>query len=115
MLNDLDIKYERLKQKVRQTKVLFKNNIEGSNEIIFAHNIYGMNKVVNYDITILGKNPANIVVKLDGVVISSTNGVISCGEILLKAHKLYSLCVECVGEEMLACKLTLDSSELRVI
>lgn len=115
MLDELDTKVDRLKQKIKYSKVLCKNNTEGSNQIVFAHNVYGTNKILSYEITIFGKNPSNIVVKLDDVVISTTAGILANGEILLKAHKLYSFAVECTGEEMLAAKLRLESTELRVI
>lgn len=113
--DELDLKVSRLKQKIRTSKVICKNNTENKNEIVFAHNVYGTNKVLSYEITVLGKNPTNIVVKLDDVVINSTLGLVHSGEVLLKAQKLYSLAVICSGEEMLAAKLRLEAADLRFI
>ena len=102
IIDELEGKLDRIKQKVKSSKVICKNNLESSKEIVFAHNVYGT-------------QPANIVVKLDDVVVSAINGMVACGEILLKAHKLYSLAVVCTGEGMLAAKLKLDATDLRVI
>ncbi len=115
MLEELDLKVDRLKQKVKGCKVICKNNTEGSSQLVFAHNVYGTNKVLTYDITVLGTSMANIVVKLDGVVLTATNGLTIAGEILLKAHKLYSLSVECTGDGILAGKLRLEGADLRII
>ncbi len=112
VIDELESKIERLKYKVKQSKVLCQNNTQGNTQIVFAHNVYGANKVLSYDITVMGDS---IVVKLDNVVIASLTGVIAAGDILLKSNKLYSLAVECTGEGMLAAKLKLDSADLRVI
>lgn len=113
--DELDLKVDRLRQKIKTSKVICKNNTDGNSEIVFAHNVYGANKVLSYEIIVLGKNPTNIVVKLDDVVINSTLGLVGSGEILLKSQKLYSLAVICSGEEMLAAKLRLEAADLRII
>ncbi len=115
VIDELESKIERLKHKVKQSKVLCQNNTQGNTQIVFAHNVYGANKVLSYDITVMGDKPVSIVVKLDNVVITSLTGVIAAGDILLKSNKLYSLAVECTGEGMLAAKLKLDSADLRII
>ena len=115
ILEELDLKVDRLKQKVKGTKVICKNNTEGSSQLVFANNVYGTNKVLAYEVTILGTSMANIVVKLDDVVLTATNGLAVAGEILLKAHKLYAFSVECTGNGILAGKLKLEGADLRVI
>lgn len=115
IIDELDLKLDRIKQKVRSSKVICKNNTENSNEIVFAHNVYGTNKALAYEINVFGTKSANIVVKLDDVVLAATNGMVACGEILLKAHKLYGLSVICTGDGMLAAKLKLEATDLRII
>ncbi len=114
IIDELEGKLDRIKQKVKSSKVICKNNLESSKEIVFAHNVYGTNKSLAYEIDVFGTQLANIVVKIDDVVVSAINGMVACGEILLKAHKLYSLAVICTGEGMLAAKLKLDATDLRV-
>lgn len=114
-IEDLDLKVDRLRQRVKNSKVICKNNIDDSKEIVFAHNVYGTNKVLSYELGVFGKSPVNIVVKLDDVVLSAENGLVMAGEILLKAHKLYSLTIVCSGQDMLAAKLKLEAAELKVI
>lgn len=115
MIDELDMKVDRIKQKVKASRVICKNNTQGENKVVFANNVYGTNKAMSYDITVIGTSIANIVVKLDDVVLSATNGMAVAGEILLKAHKLYSLSIECIGEGILAAKLRLEGADLRVI
>ncbi len=115
VLEELENKFDRLRQKVKQSKVICKNNTESSPQIVFAHNVYGANKILTYDITVSALKPVNIVIKLDDVIISTVQGLMSYGEILLKSNKLYSLVVECTGESILAGKLKLESADLRVI
>ena len=71
VIDELESKIERLKYKVKQSKVLCQNNTQGNTQIVFAHNVYGANKVLSYDITVMGDKPVSIVVKLDNVVIAS--------------------------------------------
>lgn len=115
LFDELDLKVDRLKQKIRTSKVICKNNVQNANEIVFAHNVYGTNKVMDYEITVFGTKAVNIVVKLDGVVLNATSGLVQSGEILLKSQKLYSLSITCTGEGMLAAKLKLTAADLRVI
>ena len=115
VIDELESKIDRLKHKIKQSKILCQNNTQGNTQMVFAHNVYGANKVLSYDITVIGDKPVNIIVKLDNVVIMSVTGVIAAGDILLKSNKLYSLAVECIGEGMLAAKLKLESSDLKII
>lgn len=115
LLDDLDSKIDRVRQKLKTSKIICQNNTDCKPQMVFSHNVYGSNKVLGYDITVLGNKPVNIVIKLDDVVVTAVSGVVAVGEIMLKSNKLYSFAVECTGEEMLAAKLKLKSVDLRVI
>lgn len=115
LFDELDLRMDKLKHKIKTSKVLCKNNTQNANEIVLTCNVYGGNKVLDYEVTVLGTSAVNISVKLDGAVQDTCIGLVCTGEILPKIRKVYSLSVVCTGEGILAAKLKLTAADLKII
>lgn len=113
-IEDFEIKLERVAKKIKISKTKVQNANAGG-LIVFKECLCGTGKIVSYDLTLAGQNPANIVVKLDNVAISSTSGLMAYGEFLLKDKKLYNFSVECSGEGLVSGKLRFESVDLKLL
>lgn len=112
-IETLQTKCDKMMSKIKTSKTFVENAV--NNKISFVQILNGSNRIVSYDLSVFANNPVNIVVKIDNVVIESSSSVVAYGEIMLKAKKLYTLKIDCEGENLMSAKLRLESADLKVL